>query len=67
MLVCIMYLAITLLKTLLKKRFRHRCFPVNFAEFSRAPFFYGNPPVAASLLLDSYFSNSIISDGLLSK
>ena len=24
--------------TLLKKRFRHRCFPVNFAEFLRTPF-----------------------------
>ena len=25
--------------TLLKKRFRHRCFPVNFAKFLRTPFF----------------------------
>ena len=25
--------------TLLKKRFWHRCFPVNFAKFLRAPFF----------------------------
>ena len=24
--------------TLLKKRLRHRCFPVNFAKFSRTPF-----------------------------
>ena len=24
--------------TLLKKRFRHRCFPVNFEEFVRTPF-----------------------------
>ena len=25
--------------TLLKKRLRHRCFPVNFVKFSRTPFF----------------------------
>ena len=25
--------------TLLKKRFWHRCFPVNFAKFLRTPFF----------------------------
>ena len=26
-------------ETLLKKRLRRRCFPVNFAKFSRTPFF----------------------------
>ena len=31
--------------TLLKKRFWHRCFPVNFAKFLRTPFFR-TPPVA---------------------
>ena len=34
--------------TLLKKRLWHRSFPVNFAKFLRAPFFYRTPPVAAS-------------------
>ena len=29
--------------TLLRKRFWHRCFPVNFAEFLRTPFFTGHP------------------------
>ena len=33
--------------TLLKKRLQHRCFPVNFVKFSRTPFFYRTPPVAA--------------------
>ena len=28
-----------MLPTLLKKRLRHRCFPVNFAEFLRTRFF----------------------------
>ena len=32
---------------LLKKRLQHRCFPVNFVKFSRTPFFYRTPPVAA--------------------
>ena len=26
-------------ETLLKKKLRHRCFPVNFSKFLRAPFF----------------------------
>ena len=34
--------------TLLKKILWHRCFPVNFAKFLRALFFYRTPPVAAS-------------------
>ena len=34
--------------TLLKKRFWHRYFPVNFAKISKNPFFYRTPPVAAS-------------------
>ena len=34
--------------TLLKKRFWHRCFPVNFAKFLRIPFSCRTPPVAAS-------------------
>ena len=29
----------TLLKTLLKKRLWHRCFPVDFEKFLRTPFF----------------------------
>ena len=29
--------------TLLKKRFWHRCFPVNFAKFLRAPFLQNTP------------------------
>ena len=33
--------------TLLKKRLWHRYFPVIFATFSRTPFFYRTPPVAA--------------------
>ena len=28
--------------TLLKMRLSHRCFPVNFAKFLRAPFFTGH-------------------------
>ena len=31
------------LPTLLKKRLKHRCFPVNFVKFLRAPF-YRTPP-----------------------
>ena len=34
--------------TLLKKRFWHRCFPVNFAKFSRTAFLYRTSQVAAS-------------------
>ena len=34
--------------TLLKKRLRHWCFPVNFAKFLRTHF-YRTPPVAASV------------------
>ena len=34
--------------TLLKERLQHRCFPVNFVKFLRAPFFYRTSPVAAS-------------------
>ena len=30
----------------IKKRFQHRCFPVKYAKFLRAPF-YRTPPVAA--------------------
>ena len=36
-------------KSLLKKRLRHRCFPTNFADFLRAPFFHRTPLVAASV------------------
>ena len=36
--------------TLLKKRLRHRCFPMNFAKFSRIPFLQNNP---GRLLLNS--------------
>ena len=32
----------------IKKRFWHRCFPVNFVKFLRTPFFIEHPPVAAS-------------------
>ena len=32
----------------MKKRFQHRCFPVNFEKFLRTPFFYRTPPAAAS-------------------
>ena len=34
--------------TLLKKRLWDRCFPVNFAKFSRTLVFQRTPPVAAS-------------------
>ena len=34
--------------TLLRKRPWHRCFPVNFAKFWRAPFYIIVPPVDAS-------------------
>ena len=34
--------------TLLKWRPSHRCFPMNFSNFLRTPFFYKTPPVAAS-------------------
>ena len=34
--------------TLLKKRLRHRYFPVNFAKFLRTPFLTRIPPVTAS-------------------
>ena len=34
--------------TLLKKRLRHRLFPVNFAKFLKFNFFYRAPPVPAS-------------------
>ena len=37
------------LATLLKKRLWHRCFPVNFAKFSRTPFLQNN---FEQLLLD---------------
>ena len=37
--------------TLLKKRFCHSCFPVNFVKFLRTPFIYRIPPVAASEVL----------------
>ena len=39
----------SLFLTLFKKRYWHRCFPVNFATFLRIiPFLYRTPPVAAS-------------------
>ena len=42
------------LATLLKKRLRHSCFPVNIAKFLRTPFFidffYRTPLVAASCI-----------------
>ena len=39
----------SLFLTLFKKRYWHRCFPVNFATFLRIiPFVYRTPPVAAS-------------------
>ena len=34
---------------LFKKVLWHRCFPVNFKKFSRTPFFYRTPLVAASV------------------
>ena len=40
-------------KTLLKKRLWHRCFPVNFATFSRTSFFNRTLPMAASEKRDS--------------
>ena len=33
---------------IIKKRLQHRLFPVTFAKFLRAPFFYKSPPVTAS-------------------
>ena len=36
--------------TLLKKRLVNRCFPMKFPKFSRTPFFYRTPPVAASAM-----------------
>ena len=32
----------------IKKRFQHRCFPVNIAKFLRTVFFIRIPPAAAS-------------------
>ena len=32
----------------IKKKLRHRCFPVKFAKFLRTPFYYRTFPVAAS-------------------
>ena len=40
--------------TLLKERLQHRCFPVNFAKFSRTPFFLEH---LRWLLLQSIVSN----------
>ena len=37
-------------------RLWHRCFPVNFARFLRAPFPYRTPPVAVSVFEPSDFS-----------
>ena len=34
--------------TLLKKKLRHRCFPVNFAKFLKTPLLIETPLVAAS-------------------
>ena len=39
--------------TLLKKRYRHRCFPVNFAEFLRTPFLHNT---SGQLLLKKHSS-----------
>ena len=36
----------------IKKRLRHRCFPVNFSKFLRARFFYRTSSVAASDFLE---------------
>ena len=36
--------------TLLKKRFWHRCFPVNFVKFLRTTFFRRTPLVASSVV-----------------
>ena len=33
---------------IIKKRLQHRLFPVTFAKFLRAPFFYRSPPETAS-------------------
>ena len=33
-----------------KKKLWHRCFTVSFAQFLRASFFYGTPPMAASVV-----------------
>ena len=38
---------------LLKKRLRHRCFPVNIAKFLRKPFFLRTPLVAASVVTNN--------------
>ena len=37
--------------TSLKKKLRHKCLPVNFANFSRTAFFYRTFPVADSVFL----------------
>ena len=43
--------------TLLKKKLRHRCFPVNFCEIFKNTFFDRTPPVAASESLLYYHTN----------
>ena len=43
---------------IIKKRLRHRCFPVNFVKFLRIIFFYRTPLVAASVLSNMINSNS---------
>ena len=46
--------------TLLKKRLRHRCFPVNFAKFLRTPFFIKQLWVTASAIFTKSFSLRLI-------
>ena len=44
--------------TLLKKRLWHRCFPVNFAKFSRTPFLQNTS--GRLLLKSTYFINCLL-------
>ena len=48
--------------TLLKKRFWHRCFPVNFVKFRRTPFFHRTPLVTtygfSIMVLNSWHRSS---------
>ena len=41
--------------TLLKKRLRHRCFPVNFWKSFKNTFFHRTPPVAAFAILSRLY------------
>ena len=46
--------------TLLKKRFWHRYFPVNFAKFLRMPFFHRTPLVVVSIFPHCYVAKQFL-------